>query len=173
MLAARTERVRSGRCLPLRPIVLLTLAGTIARAAQGAAPSRRPAVRTNTLPKACLERTHASEKIATLLDTIQDHPTAGAYNTLGVLYAQKDRLACAIPAFEASFQLESQNWEAHYNLAVALLRKGNQPRATWKCTPQSSRNQTRSVPVSRWEAYWTTRTSWATRSEGILFDHQD
>jgi len=131
MLAARTERVRSGRCLPLRPIVLLTLAGTIAVAAQGAALAQvGPAVRTNTLPKACLERTHTSEKIATLLETIQDHPTAGAYNTLGVLYAQKDRLACAIPAFEASFQLESQNWEAHYNLALALLRKGDRPRAT-------------------------------------------
>src|SRR6202041_343307 len=48
----------------------------------------------------------------------------------GVLYAQADRVSCGIAAFEASLNLEDQNWEAHYNLALALLRKGDRARAT-------------------------------------------
>jgi tetratricopeptide (TPR) repeat protein len=63
------------------------------------------------------------------LETVQDHPTASAYNTLGALYAQADRISCAVPAFEAALKLENQNWEAHYNLALALLRKGDRARA--------------------------------------------
>jgi tetratricopeptide (TPR) repeat protein len=81
------------------------------------------------LPRSCLAKQHPSEQVSALLETVRDHPTAGAYNTLGVLYAQADRVACAISAFEAALRLESQNWQAHYNLALALLRKGDPPRA--------------------------------------------
>ena len=81
------------------------------------------------LPRSCLAKQHPSEQVSALFETIRDHPTAGAYNTLGVLYAQADRVACAISAFEAALHLESQNWQAHYNLALALLRKGDPPRA--------------------------------------------
>jgi tetratricopeptide (TPR) repeat protein len=81
------------------------------------------------LPKSCLAQQHPSEQVSALLETIRDHPTSGAYNTLGVLYAQADRVACAISAFEAALRLESQNWQAHYNLALALLRKRDPRRA--------------------------------------------
>jgi len=89
-----------------------------------------PAVRPPILPKTCVEQTHPSDKIKILLEAIHDHPTAGAYNTLGVLYAQGDRVWCAIKAFETSIKLEDPNWEAHYNLAVALISKGDQTEAT-------------------------------------------
>src|ERR1700680_2344208 len=104
----------------------MTLLGAICMAAQNPVPVGGTATRsTAALPKSCLIRAHASEKISALLETVQDHATAGAYNTLGVLYAQADRVFCAIPAFEAALKLENQNWEAHYNLALALLRKGD------------------------------------------------
>ena len=108
----------------------MTLAGALSAAAQNSSPGQAaPTVHPATLPKACLEQNPPSEKISVLLETIHDHPTAGAYNTLGVLYAQEDRVACAIPAFEAALTQERQNWEVHYNLALALLRKGNRTRA--------------------------------------------
>jgi superkiller protein 3 len=68
--------------------------------------------------------------VTALIESVHDHPTAGAYNTLGVLYAQGNRVSCAIAAFEGALKLENQNWEAHYNLAVALLGKGDRARAT-------------------------------------------
>jgi tetratricopeptide (TPR) repeat protein len=124
MWAARSERARRGRCSPLQLVAVMTLAGTIAVTGQRLGFGQTPASK-HVLPEACREQTHATEKIAALLDTIHDHPTAGAYNTLGVLYAQEDRVSCAIPAFEVSLRLETENWEAHYNLALSLLRKGD------------------------------------------------
>src|SRR4029077_4813753 len=110
--------------------VLITLAATPFAASQNAAPGQSsPAVHSAALPKSCLEQSHPSEKIAALLESVHDHPTAGAYNTLGVLYAQADRVSCGIAAFEAALKLGDQNWEAHYNLALALLRKGDRVRA--------------------------------------------
>ncbi|MGA8617291.1 MAG: tetratricopeptide repeat protein [Candidatus Sulfotelmatobacter sp.] len=110
--------------------VLITLAGLLSAALQNAAPAQvAPAVDPPTLPKSCLEQSHPSEKITALLESVHDHPTAGAYNTLGVLYAQAGRLSCGIAAFEAALKLEDENWEAHYNLALALLRKGDRARA--------------------------------------------
>jgi tetratricopeptide (TPR) repeat protein len=73
------------------------------------------------LPKSCLSPEQASEQIATLLETVKLHPTAGAYNTLGALYAAAGQVKCAIPAFQLSVQMDSKNWEAHYNLALAFL----------------------------------------------------
>src|SRR5580700_3574335 len=128
MLAARTERARHGRFSFVELSVLMTLAVWVA--AQNTAPSQAAsAVSPSVLPKSCVEQNHPSEKIAALLESIHDHPTAGAYNTLGVLYAQADRVSCAIPAFEASLKLEDQNWEAHYNLALAFLRRGDRAQA--------------------------------------------
>ena len=130
MLAARTERARSARCWFLRLSVLMILAGVLSAAAQSAAPGNAlSAARPPILPKTCLEQSHPSAKITALLETVHDHPTAGAYNTLGVLYAQRDRVSCAIKAFEASIKLEDPNWEAHYNLAIALISKGDQTEA--------------------------------------------
>src|SRR5580693_8799989 len=128
MLAARTERARPGRFSFVELSVLMTLAVWVA--AQNTAPSQAaPATHLPALPRSCLEQNHPSEKIAALLESIHDHPTAGAYNTLGVLYAQADRVSCGIVAFEASLKLQDQNWEAHYNLALALLRNGERARA--------------------------------------------
>src|SRR5712671_708085 len=131
MLAAKTERARPGRYSLVELSVLMTLAGTLSVVSQNAALGQAaPASHPSALPKSCLEQSHPSEKIAALLESVHDHPTAGAYNTLGVLYAQEDRVSCGVAAFEAALKLEDQNWEAHYNLALALLRKGDRVRAT-------------------------------------------
>jgi tetratricopeptide (TPR) repeat protein len=129
MLAARTERARPGRYSLLKVSALMTLAGTLAVAGQSAPRQAASAAHQTALPKSCLEQSHPSEKITALLESVHDHPTAGAYNTLGVLYAQADRVSCGIAAFEAALKLEDQNWEAHYNLALALLRTGDRARA--------------------------------------------
>ena len=88
---------------------------------RGTSASRSSAV----LPKACLSQEHQTDKIAALIESIQNHPVAGAYNTLGVLFAQADRLNCAVPAFHTALKLEPQNWEVHYNLALALVKTGD------------------------------------------------
>ena len=90
---------------------------------------QKPAAHPPALPNSCLQQGHSSEKMNALIESVRDRPTAGAYNTLGVLYAQADRSSCAIAAFEAALKLQDQNWEAHYNLAVALLGKGDRTRA--------------------------------------------
>ena len=81
------------------------------------------------LPKQCLAPKNDSEQISMLLETVKDHPTAGAYNTLGALFAAAGRVNCAIPAFQISLRLDARNWEAHYNLALALVSSGDRARA--------------------------------------------
>jgi tetratricopeptide (TPR) repeat protein len=109
--------------------VLVMLAGALFATGQDAASGgAAPAARPLGLSKSCLVQTHPSEKMTALLESVHDHPTAGAYNTLGVLYAQADRVSCAIAAFDAALRLGDQNWEVHYNLALALLRKGDRAR---------------------------------------------
>ena len=83
----------------------------------------------NLLPKQCLTPKGGSEQISMLLETVRDHPTAGAYNTLGALFAAAGQVNCAIPAFQISLRLGAKNWEAHYNLALAFLSSGDQTRA--------------------------------------------
>src|SRR6266446_9541075 len=113
----------------LELVALVTVVATISMPAQNSVPTPRngkPASGISAiLPKSCTDQNHPSEKIAALIEGIHDHPTAGAYNTLGVLYGQNDRSSCAILAFRAALKLESQNWEAHYNLALALLKTGD------------------------------------------------
>jgi tetratricopeptide (TPR) repeat protein len=129
MFGVRTPRTGFAGRLP-RYVGLLMIAGTISVAGQSAhsAPIAAPQHRL-VLPEKCLSPAHSSDKIAELLEGIHDHPTAGAFNTLGVLYAQQDQVSCAISAFEASLRSQDQNWEAHYNLAIALLRRGDRTRA--------------------------------------------
>ena len=84
---------------------------------------------TSALPAACIKQGHSSERIAALLESVQDHPTAGAYNTLGVLYAQGDKVSCALSAFKNALRLDNGNWEVHYNYGLALLRARQQASA--------------------------------------------
>ena len=99
-----------------------------APARQGTSPNRSAAP--SALPKPCLSQEHASEQLATLLETVKAHPTAGAYNTLGALYSAAGEVKCAIPSFQLSLQMDNKNWEAHYNLALALLTVRDPARAT-------------------------------------------
>ena len=123
------EPTRSVRC-PLIYVGSLIMAITLSPAAQTAnpahadSPSRPPVI-----PQNCLSQARRSDNINEVLESIHDHPTAGAYNTLGVLYAQQNWGSCAISAFEASLRVQDLNWEAHYNLGVALVRKGDRARA--------------------------------------------
>jgi tetratricopeptide (TPR) repeat protein len=129
MFGVSIERTRSAKC-PRLHVGLLMMATTLSLAGQTVAPhpsGSSPGA--PALPKSCLSQVHASDKIGEVLESIHDHPTAGAYNTLGVLYAQEDQVSCAIFAFEASVRVQDPNWEAHYNLGVALVRKGDRTRA--------------------------------------------
>jgi len=101
----------------------MALAGTSSVIAQTSSANR--VTQTHALPMSCITYARASEKASPLLETIQDHPTSGAYNTLGVLYAERDKVACAIDCFEAALKLDKENWEAHYNLGLALITKGD------------------------------------------------
>jgi tetratricopeptide (TPR) repeat protein len=108
----------------------MMLAGTLSIAGQSATPgSAASAAPRPVLPDPCLRQRDSSEKIAVMLGSVHDHPTAGAYNTLGVLFAQADRVSCAIAAFEGALKLDSRNWEIHYDLALALITKGDRARA--------------------------------------------
>src|SRR5216683_4601373 len=123
-----TRHMRSSHLLILALIANLpAVAATEAPASP--APETPLAAHASSLPADCLSRKGASQPIADLLETLQGHPTAGAYNTLGALFAQQGRDHCAVSAFETSLQLDDHSWEAHYNLAVALIRGGNRSRA--------------------------------------------
>jgi len=100
------------------PCSAQTKAPASTRNAPGPGPS-------NSLPKQCLTPESGPEQISMLLETVRDHPTAGAYNTLGALFAAAGQVNCAIAAFQISLHLDARNWEAHYNLALALLSSGD------------------------------------------------
>src|SRR6266849_5981906 len=63
---------------------------------------------------------------AELEQTIKVHPSAGAYDALGAYFGQRQKISCAISAFESAVQLDPNSWEAHFNLSLALLQS-NQP----------------------------------------------
>lgn len=105
---------------------VVTFTGASLTLAQNSPPAPSTHASRLRLPAACLQQRRASEKIVALLGSVAEHPTAGAYNTLGVLYSQADRAECAVAAFENALKLEDQNWEVHYNLALALNRLGDQ-----------------------------------------------
>ena len=63
---------------------------------------------------------------AELEQTIKVHPSAGAYDALGAYFGQRQKISCAISAFESAVHLDPNSWEAHFNLSLALLQS-NQP----------------------------------------------
>src|ERR1700730_3931983 len=63
---------------------------------------------------------------AELEQAIKAHPSAGAYDALGAYFGRRQKLSCAIFAFESAVHLDPNSWEAHFNLALALLQS-NQP----------------------------------------------
>ena len=38
-------------------------------------------------------------------------------------------MSCAVAAFELALKLDDRNWEVHYDLALALMTKGDRARA--------------------------------------------
>ena len=63
---------------------------------------------------------------AELEKAIKAHPSAGAYDALGAYFGQRQKISCAISAFESAVHLDPNSWEARFNLALALLQS-NQP----------------------------------------------
>jgi tetratricopeptide (TPR) repeat protein len=120
--------------LALAVLELSSIVGPAASAAQqrpatalhGPAAAATPATG---LPLQCLHPVKASEPLQQLLEAITEHPTSGAYNTLGVLFVQQSLDSCAIASFEAGLRLDPKNWEARYNLALALMKRGDRQRA--------------------------------------------
>jgi tetratricopeptide (TPR) repeat protein len=116
----------------LAVLELSSIAGPPAYAAQQRPAStthRAAAPSTPGLPAQCLHPAKASEPLQQLLEAVGDHPTAGAYNTLGALFAQQGLETCAISSFQAGLRLDPGNWEARYNLALALMQHGDRKRA--------------------------------------------
>src|ERR1700682_3566132 len=66
---------------------------------------------------------------AELEQTIKVHPSAGAYDALGAYFGQRQKISCAISAFESAVQLDPNSWEAHFNLSLALLQSNQSARA--------------------------------------------
>ena len=66
---------------------------------------------------------------AELESVIHSHPSAGAYDALGAYFGRQQKLSCAISAFESAIRLEPNSWEAHFNLALALLQLHQTERA--------------------------------------------
>src|SRR3984893_5607841 len=126
-----TEGMGSVRFVGLSRLIIL--AGAIPAVAQNHATIGRSgdptSKQTQQLPRSCLVQENSSEQIKVLLETINDHPTADAYNALGDLYARGRHTECAISAFKAALRLDGQNWQSHYNLGLALLTKGDRIRA--------------------------------------------
>ena len=71
----------------------------------------------------------SSRQVSEILQALSTHPSAGAYNTLGALFAQQNDFACAIPAFEAALRLEPNSVQPRFNLAVALAQNDKQKQA--------------------------------------------
>src|ERR1700736_5827917 len=66
---------------------------------------------------------------AELEKVIASHPTAASYDALGAYFGERKEFPCAFQAFESALRLEPNSWEAHYNLALALLQSGDRARA--------------------------------------------
>ena len=73
---------------------------------------------------------------AELEQTIKAHPSAGAYDALGAYFGQRQKISCAISAFESAVHLDPNSWEAHFNLALALLQTNPRgPLASFESRP--------------------------------------
>src|SRR6202030_2232377 len=124
---ARVGCLLLGVAAALASLTMPCSAQTKPPASPRSAPNPAPS---NSLPKQCLAPQSGSEQISMLLETVKNHPTAGAYNTLGALFAAAGQVNCAIPAFQISLPLDAKYWEDHYNLALALLTSGDPTHAT-------------------------------------------
>jgi len=82
------------------------------------------------LPAACQNLGKSSQRVGNLLTDMSRHATAEGYNALGAAYAEANKLNCAVPAFENALRLDDQDWRARYNLALALIQKGEAKQAT-------------------------------------------
>jgi len=82
-----------------------------------------------TLPASCQNMGKSNQPVGKLLADVARHATADGYNALGAAYAEANRLNCAVPAFENALRLDEQDWRARYNLALALIQKGEAEKA--------------------------------------------
>ncbi len=81
------------------------------------------------LPPVCQDLGKSNPRVGDFLTDLARHATAEGYNALGVVYAEGNKLNCAIPAFEEALRLDDQDWRARYNLALALIKKGEEAKA--------------------------------------------
>ena len=74
------------------------------------------------LPAApALAQSPACQVPAEIERALATQPSAEAYNALGAWFAQRNRMACAIPAFQSAIRLRPGAWDGHFNLALALM----------------------------------------------------
>jgi tetratricopeptide (TPR) repeat protein len=114
-------------CSVLMALGVVTFFGATNAASLRADPpgSRKP----QPLPPACQNLGKSNQRVGDLLAVVARHASAEAYNALGVLYAEGNKLNCAVPAFEQALRLDEQDWRARYNLALVLIKKGQGKKA--------------------------------------------
>src|SRR5579884_3581362 len=78
-----------------------------------------------TIPEPCRSGRNMPKPALELLRVVAREPSAGAYNALGAIYGQSKRLNCAVAAFRAALRLDPASWEAHNNLALALVEQND------------------------------------------------
>ena len=101
------------------------------RAEYGRQITHVPAARPPVASKTCLEQSHSSEKINALLESCTRSPYGRSLQHTGSSCTpRKIALHARSRRSKLSLKLENQNWEAHYNLAIALISKGDQTEAT-------------------------------------------
>jgi superkiller protein 3 len=120
----RKARAKYSLRLGLWLFSVVSVANVSLYPAQGTKSRNLPA-----LPAACQEHIEASKGIAEVLQVVERHPTAEGYNALGALFAQRGKLNCAIPAFREALRLDNKARDARYNLAQALIGKGEKTEA--------------------------------------------
>jgi tetratricopeptide (TPR) repeat protein len=64
-----------------------------------------------------------------LVVAVKAQPAAPTHIALGVWFAQHKDYSCAIPSFETALRFNPNSWEAHYDLALALIATGRVQKA--------------------------------------------
>jgi tetratricopeptide (TPR) repeat protein len=77
------------------------------------------------LAPSCYQIGKSSQRISNMLQIVSSHPTAQAYNTLGALFAEHNHTSCAVESFQSALRLDPASWQSRYNLAIALVQKGD------------------------------------------------
>ena len=82
---------------------------------------------------------------AELEQTIKAHPSAGAYDALGAYFGQRQKISCAISAFESAVHLDPNLWKPLQPSSRSTARS-NQPtravRELTNCHPLQPENPT-------------------------------